>query len=681
MVLIILTPLALFAGCIGSEDDNQNVQSAAVTEHGHSGNGPLKITEEQIGVVHLEPSGSTNQIHPGSDSGGQGVDLIQYQIDEDGVRQICFNDDDGEPHRVVLKDADGNEIAQVTADQDCISVDLEKGTYKMEIHHGGDPDDDQADTVFVRSMAAAGSEAAMSGGEVYGAAYPTASIGDIIWLFLTQECENCDLTNAYLPYASLDGAILSGTDFSYANLQQASFAGTHIDGAVFSGADLTDAHLSPSDAIDSSFGNIGSDAPHGPIPAAKLDRTVLGGNFRESIFNGCDLSSTTIDCGVDFTGISMADTRWQNDITDHFPHGGYSGCRVIFSETILPLDLFTPDSYKHFILDRATLTAPDNYEMAILDLSYTSAQETVFPETLTITENLVMTNTWLANTDLSKFHLGDSVEINLDGAGLAGATLNGMNLSNGSFVATVFNGAQMVEVQMDDATATNAQFRSANLIYASFKNTDLTNAVFSRASSNDPKTYLDYVYMPEATLDGADLTGVEAPYAHIYGGLMTNAKFQGANLSNAILANVNLGGADADMADVNLTGAVLINSTLDGVNLSNASMAATHLEGASFAGATLYGVDLTNASISTANGHYSVNVMDGVSNTLIAHTLNFGATVFPDNITDSNTHCPNLFPGPCAGDALIAPSPPSPPACVPSGSHWCPRPRLPVAQE
>ncbi len=689
LLLAGLAFLVLLSGCSDSGGEAP-ARKTTVTEHGHQGSGPLEMEDGQIGVVHLESAGSDIGNHPGSDTGELGADLIRHHVEEEGSREICFTDDDGEPHRVVVKDAAGNVVAEVTAGQGCETVALGKGAYDMEIHHGGDPGDEMIDTVFISSTGSGPQGSALAEAQAADSfSLPSSVSVNKFLLVWSNKCTGCDLDGADLSGAHLVGADLSGSqlqgskltsanlsyaqadgvNFNYSDMKSIIFLGAHLDGSSFIEANLDQADLRVQSASRCTFGSNGR--------VATFSMALMQGDFSLSGFDGCDLSAIEADGYLNFNGATLENTIWKNDFSEYF--GGINPPANVlladFSYTILPLDLFTPANYKNFRLSGTTLTAPENYEMATLDLSGTMATGVKFPQTLTVTENLIMNNTDLSNVDLTRLNLGESVQISMDGAKLEGATLTGMNLSNGSFDNAAFNNAGMVEVDMENASARGAQFRSADMKYASFKNTDLTNAVFSKAHAGDTDTYLDYAYMPGATLDGADLTGVQAPYAQIYNGSVVNGKFQGANLSNAILSGLTLGGADSDMQHVTLDGAVLINSNLNGLNLNSSSMAGAHLEGVDFTGATLYGADLTNAAISATSGHYSVTVLDETGSTLIPLTLNFGVTVFPNNITDSASQCPNpRYKGPCTGDALTALSPPGPPPCVPSPTTWCPRP-------
>jgi uncharacterized protein YjbI with pentapeptide repeats len=91
-----------------------------------------------------------------------------------------------------------------------------------------------------------------------------------------------------------------------------------------------------------------------------------------------------------------------------------------------------------------------------------------------------------------------------------------------------------------------------------------------------------------ADLRFANMSGIEAPYAHFDG-----AKMNGANLSQAMLEGSNF--KNAQMAGADLSGAKLKNSAFRNVNLRNANLRGAHLGGSDMQGADLRGADLTGA--------------------------------------------------------------------------------------
>jgi uncharacterized protein YjbI with pentapeptide repeats len=103
--------------------------------------------------------------------------------------------------------------------------------------------------------------------------------------------------------------------------------------------------------------------------------------------------------------------------------------------------------------------------------------------------------------------------------------------------------------------------------------------------------------VPPAPSPGVDWQGCNLAYAAQYGADLANA-----NLSQAILTGANPGNenlANANLAHADLTNAVIEYGTLPGANLTDASLTNADLEGTSWSGA-----DLTHASLAGANLSY-----------------------------------------------------------------------------
>jgi uncharacterized protein YjbI with pentapeptide repeats len=110
-------------------------------------------------------------------------------------------------------------------------------------------------------------------------------------------------------------------------------------------------------------------------------------------------------------------------------------------------------------------------------------------------------------------------------------------------------------VQLDPATG-RVDLRGAEMANASLNGHDFSAAEFAGADLGGAS--LVAAFMPAAGLQGATLTKANLARADLWG----------ANLSNADLAGANLTGAD--LRDANLSGALLDGAIVSGVNWSNA---------------------------------------------------------------------------------------------------------------
>ncbi|KAB3085777.1 pentapeptide repeat-containing protein [Escherichia coli] len=209
----------------------------------------------------------------------------------------------------------------------------------------------------------------------------------------------------------------------------------------------------------------------------------------------------------------------------------------------------------------------------------------------------------LSNTNLEK--------VGLNKADLTNANLRNANLKNAFFMNTHLEGADLEGANMEGAELLSSYFDDrSSLIRA-----DLTRALMCGA-------FLTGVNLTKARLTGADLTGAKLIGAKLIGAKLINAdltradltradltdatlseahgqskvelvyhnkvdwlfrvKLIGANLTEAILANVDLTGVD--LTDVNLTGANLTGADLNGVDLTGANLTGADLNGACLVG-------------------------------------------------------------------------------------------------
>jgi hypothetical protein len=107
-------------------------------------------------------------------------------------------------------------------------------------------------------------------------------------------------------------------------------------------------------------------------------------------------------------------------------------------------------------------------------------------------------------------------------------------------------------------------------------------------------TNLEWAFMVEAILSGADLSG-----AKLYAADLSDASLIGADLSDASLIGTGLPGADLDGAD--LSGADLYAANLSGANLSGTDLSDTSLTLADLSDARLIGANLSGTDLSEAD--------------------------------------------------------------------------------
>lgn len=112
-----------------------------------------------------------------------------------------------------------------------------------------------------------------------------------------------------------------------------------------------------------------------------------------------------------------------------------------------------------------------------------------------------------------------------------------------------------------------------------------TNPPPSVRAPLDPGVHLAGVYLPDASLNEADLHAVD-----LGGASLTGAALHRANLRDAFLVSADLHGAD-------LVGAHLENANFEAANLKDVNLDGAYLQNASFRNANLSGAILSNAHL------------------------------------------------------------------------------------
>ncbi len=223
-------------------------------------------------------------------------------------------------------------------------------------------------------------------------------------------------------------------------------------------------------------------------------------------------------------------------------------------------------------------------------------------------------------------HSADMVDVTLKGADLTGAQLGelaelfrvpassgsdyqsfltALEGQNPSGVAAIFTkyghpvttGQTSITAVVADRSWTVTD-SAAQTTYTVLNWTSKDNLTFLIVSTPTQAAALTGAYMPSATLVDANLYGVSAAYAYLYG---SDVHLDGAILDNTTFANANLGGSSVivkTLYRVDLSGANLVNSTLKGVDLTqHVTLSQANLQGADFTGTQMNGANLANAAV------------------------------------------------------------------------------------
>jgi uncharacterized protein YjbI with pentapeptide repeats len=110
---------------------------------------------------------------------------------------------------------------------------------------------------------------------------------------------------------------------------------------------------------------------------------------------------------------------------------------------------------------------------------------------------------------------------------------------------------------------------------------------------------LSHTFLPNADLSDVNLSGADLANADLSHTFLPNTDLSDANLSGADLANAVVG--DPDLSGANLSGANLASVFLLDANLSRADLGGAHLPNASLENANLRGHDLSDTYLFNAN--------------------------------------------------------------------------------
>lgn len=222
-------------------------------------------------------------------------------------------------------------------------------------------------------------------------------------------------------------------------------------------------------------------------------------------------------------------------------------------------------------------------------------------------------------------NLSDKILININ---LNYSRLNDVNLSGSNLICAEFINADLKGANISNANLNGANLSRANLYYANISGAnlcgvDLTDACLDYANlqdiiiDNDTKISEKYYLMSEiinTKVIGRKLYGVDLTFGRLIHSILTEARLENANLSNANCFKSNLERAiltdailknayliEANFLKANLERAILKNAKLCGANLENAKLTSANLSGANLAKCIITNADFENADFRSSN--------------------------------------------------------------------------------
>jgi len=223
--------------------------------------------------------------------------------------------------------------------------------------------------------------------------------------------------------------------------------------------------------------------------------------------------------------------------------------------------------------------------------------------------NLHQANLSSANLGKAKFINANLSEVNLQGSNLSEANLSGVNLSSVHFSSTNFSRANLSKANLTGLNLRTSQLMKANLSNANLSNTNLLKANLEGANLEGAKVqqalYNAETIFPRgfdpvkagaclidsnASLQRANLAGVDLSYVNL-----SEANLSGANLTNANLDRANL--LQANLSNTNLSRAILSSANLIAADLHGANLKSAQTDSANFSGANLSKINLVGGTL------------------------------------------------------------------------------------
>lgn len=400
-----------------------------------------------------------------------------------------------------------------------------------------------------------------------------------------------DMQNIFMPEATLTDA-----DLSYANLQGAELSNANLQGAILAGADLTKANLI--------FANL----TQATLPGAKFIET----NLANAQFDEANL------CNVDFTKALVVNMRLQG--------------ALLVGAILSNLDLQTVGFDENTNVSSAMMQNVNltNCVLRKLTMSYANLTgATLNGADLTGAEMsyINLTNAKLCNN--VKLHSASLSNSTLKGADFTGAQLGAKDESftmDPSYAADLDSGVITERVKKSFADH-GYQLSGSAILTVRIQGTEwvIVDNTVSYTITKESNGLSVWTYL--STLDAAVLAGAYMP----------NAKFTSANLYAVNMVGVNWYGdqasaENADMEEVdlacanlssmvfkqtrmygcNLDYAYLIGSDLSGAILRpsitkrQASLVSANIQGTNFTQAQLGNIVMTNAAVSLNEGPFFV---------------------------------------------------------------------------
>ena len=398
------------------------------------------------------------------------------------------------------------------------------------------------------------------------------------------------------PGADLSGCVFNSVDWSERNLANANLTGAIITNsnlrkANFTGANLTNANLKQSDMTDAILNGAnlsGADITETKFTRANMDSVNLTDARIRATSNSKKNNATkfraAILTNVDFNeGINLSGVGFINaDLS------GSSLVNAVLGDSDL----------RAATMDKTDLSGATMEDTRLNKVDLTS----VIVDAKT---KFIMAD--MTGVDLSKVRWE---RVDFDSSILKDAIMNDAVFENCKFDDVDFNGATLDDAKFPNSDFPGADFRNASLNDAEFDDADMEGAKHMRQARDIEEVDWDNTTCPDGTNSDDAVSGgcypdhldpdatpasAPAPCSEIG---------PGADLSGCVFNRVDWSGRN--IANANLTGAIITNSNLrkaifTGANLTNANLKQSDMTDAVLNGANLSGADITETKFTRAN--------------------------------------------------------------------------------
>ncbi len=657
--ILILSLFLLLKGCSKKEDTSWSAKGVPEPEGGafHEkafSDGEKKATVKDTVVLHLEATGSHDK-----DSGGEGFDVIPYNLHRKSRHTVCFKDRDPYEtegsHYMLVKNKSGKEVMKIM-EGECKTAILKAGDYTKEIHHGQKGKSAKHDIIFIRpstpftdnivSQALTDEELATD----MGAISKCATSDSVAYQDLTKGQATPLIGNCKQPTVATRTFSGSCNSFSLGGKLSGFALGPYTQVILFS----EHYYGGPQAGLvnDSDKPVVKCFAAHHVLNTTKKISFAVS-TFEEGDPQQCKVERSGHFCicantictgraGSGGTG-SHVTTQWANytDITLPKPGevmilGGLNKSTLftsgklctkahVLKQNCTDLQLIGFDDQMHGIRYGETNLVTEWFdnkkfmgegkrvdgnkgEYDVLDNGHTWGNTY---KLLTqaggrvagwdgVSSSIKVMTSSTYSTQLTVQSNGctgcNLVRADLTDLNLRGVVLDRANLTNAKLTNSVMDRGSFLGVTMDKADCQNASFVGVDFTADNISKKVSSMNEITCNKANFSKAVMDKVYLLKAKLDGANLSGASVSSAFLRGVSLTQANLEGANFSLSYL--------EADAAGkytpANLTYSYMKNTKLDDAHLNQVRFdyVSWYGEHASALRATMVKTTFTNANCS-----------------------------------------------------------------------------------